>query len=182
METDRWRKKHETFCERRWLRSPPRPKTWPTPFVNSLSPSEALNWNCRRAGRCRSRRISNDRLGHECAVGAVAADTIGQGVGLDAITALDRAFHDNDYGGGASMRRCLVAARKTTRFVGVHHGADIGGAFGRKNIAVRQCRRAGLRGHCSYTTPLRAPDVRPRCSDCRHCEVARRGTGGAQRG
>ena len=73
--------------ERRSLRSPPRPEIWLTPFVNSLNRSEALNWNCRRAGRCKSRRISNDPLGHECAVGTFAADAIGQGVGMDAIAA-----------------------------------------------------------------------------------------------
>src|SRR6266404_1061987 len=137
IETDRWRMKREIFCERRWLKSRPKPKTWLTPFVNSLSHSEASNWNCRRAGPCRSRRISNDCLGHECAVGTVAADTVGRGVGLDAITARDRAFHNNHNGGGASVWHCLVAARKTTRFAGVRRGADIRGASGRKSIALR---------------------------------------------
>src|SRR5258708_22701687 len=112
--------KHETFCGRRWLKSPPKPKTWLTPFVNLLSRSGASNWNCRRAGPCRSRRISNDRLGHDCAVGAVAADPIGQGVGLDAVTARDRAFHNNHNRGGASVWHRLVAARQTTTVAGGH--------------------------------------------------------------
>ena len=60
-----------------------------------------------------SRRISNDRLGYECAVGAFAADALRQGVGLDAITAQHGAFHDNDYGGGASLWHRLVTPGKS---------------------------------------------------------------------